>query len=408
MKTITIEALQIFLLFTLALICATEGADHLRGGGAQSQSQQVNETELEHQIITELSERMRPRSLHLGNGGSEAAEARQFFHLHHMKSGGTSLDQWIGCALQRQRHLDLNLNAVEVVDNNTNTSTNDEGRRKGSSRTTSKEADGKNKEEPLYPNIKSARLSECSTGSYNRCISDEGEGNCRARYDDAATMTYCSPLAVVNYFDWSDADAVTMMRHPVDRVWSMFRFRTGGCYKCKDLKTVYRDMDNGDVEEYGKGICLGQLSNHISRNLLKKINVKELDSDESMTEDEKLEDAIDSIKNSFTVVGILAQLEESLEMMSYSFPWLSAEIEGSDMTCEFPHSNASPHNNCGSSHPEESEDGRHWDLPSHPDDETRKLIEEHNQIDMKVYEAALAHFELQKLAMIATDEEDTE
>jgi len=403
MKTITIEALQMFVLFTLALICATEGADQdssfLRGGGGAG-AQQLNETELEHQIITELSERMRPRSLHLGNGGSESAEARQFFHLHHMKSGGTSLDHWISCALQRQRHLDLN--AVQVADD-TNDKGHDEGQHKGSR---AEEADIN--EKPLHPIIRSSRLSECSTGMYNKCISDEGAGNCRANYDNAATMTYCSPLAVVKYFDWSDADAVTMMRHPVHRVWSMFRFRTNGCYKCQDLKTVYRDMDNGDVEKYGKGICLGQLSNHISRNLLKKINVKELDTDESMTEEEKLEDAIDSIKNSFTVVGVLDQLEESLDLMSYTFPWLSVEIEGSDMTCEFPHSNASPRNKCGSSHPEESEDGKHWDLQKHPDAETRKLIEEHNQIDMKVYEAALAHFELQKLAMVATDEEDTE
>ena len=99
--------------------------------------------------------------------------------------------------------------------------------------------------------------------------------------------------------------------------------------------------------------------------------------------------------------------------MSYSFPWLSEKIEmdgdgnnGNTNTntrqCPFPHSNGSPKNNrCG-------ENGGHWDLPNKPDDETRRVIEEHNLLDIKVYEAALQHFELQKLAMVLNDSEDIE
>lgn len=101
-----------------------------------------------------------------------------------------------------------------------------------------------------------------------------------------------------------------------------------------------------------------------------------------------------------------------MELMSYSFPWLSEKIEtegngdgdkyGSKRQCPFPHSNGSPTNNrCG-------DNGGHWNLPSEPDEETRKAIEEHNLLDIKVYEAALQHFELQKEAMALNDSEDIE
>ena len=112
-----------------------------------------------------------------------------------------------------------------------------------------------------------------------------------------------------------------------------------------------------------------------------------------MTDEERALDSIDSIKNRFTVVGVIEQLQESLDMFSYSFPWLSEELEGNERTCKFPHSNGSPSNNgCG-------ENGRHWPLPDEPDEETRLAIEKHNQLDIRVYEAALEQFELQKQAM---------
>jgi hypothetical protein len=38
-----------------------------------------------------------------------------------------------------------------------------------------------------------------------------------------------------------------------------------------------------------------------------------------------------------------------------------------------------------------------------PDEETRRVIEEHNVLDIKVYEAALEQFDLQKQAMILAE-----
>jgi hypothetical protein len=40
----------------------------------------------------------------------------------------------------------------------------------------------------------------------------------------------------------------------------------------------------------------------------------------------------------------------------------------------------------------------HWALPDQPDEETRRKILQHNQMDLKLYEAAVSYFELQKRA----------
>jgi hypothetical protein len=44
-------------------------------------------------------------------------------------------------------------------------------------------------------------------------------------------------------------------------------------------------------------------------------------------------------------------------------------------------------------------------LPAHPDDDTRAAIESHNAMDVKLYEAAVQHFEHQKLALLMQKEE---
>lgn len=319
---------------------ANENTNFLRGTNITVGEVETNE----HQLILDLAHQMSPRPLRT----SSAPESHQFFHLHHMKSGGTSLSTLIRCGVSRQ-------GAVQ-------------GQK-----------------------IRTAGLSECSSGSYHKCVQNEDD-NCRSRIKNAVTMNFCSPLAVSNYFNWTEADAITMMRHPVDRVWSMFRFQTKSCFKCTDLKQVYKDIDNQDAGHYGVGVCLTQLQNHITRNMQKNLNVKDLDKI-LLSDEERVADAIDSIKNRFAVVGVIEQLEETLKQFTYTFPWLKEEIEGSAKKCPFPHSNGSPKNNrCGPN-------GSHWDLPAHPDAETRKAIEDHNRLDILVYEAALARFELQKKAI---------
>ena len=61
-------------------------------------------------------------------------------------------------------------------------------------------------------------------------------------------MEFCAPFFAVNHFNWTGADLVTVLRNPVDRVWSMYRFQTMSCYKCLPLKEIYNRIDNGTTE----------------------------------------------------------------------------------------------------------------------------------------------------------------
>ena len=358
----------------------------------------------------DLKQRMKPRSLEMMTSYDNSTQTitpppKQFFHLHHMKTGGTSLSNFISCAIQRYTKL---YNAQNL--------------HKGTAE--------EKKQEAHSLIIPTASLSECSHSSYLKCVSDSNN-RCRDRIDKASTMNYCAPLAATRHLNWNDDEyktpSVTMMRHPVDRVWSMYRFQTRSCFQCKSLIDVYADIDSGVTDGYGKGVCLPQITNHLTRNLLTNLTIDELNNENSsMTDEEKVMDAIHSIQYRFTVVGVIERLQESIELFSYSFPWLSENLldspeyyndgesgDGnakdsigalveSDYKCSYPHSNSSPTNNrCG-------EFEKHMELPSHPDEETRKVIEEHNLLDIQVYEAALEHFELQKLAMSFEEVEDME
>jgi hypothetical protein len=44
-------------------------------------------------------------------------------------------------------------------------------------------------------------------------------------------MTYCTSLYDVDRFGWSDARLISVMRHPVDRIWSLYRYENRGLNK---------------------------------------------------------------------------------------------------------------------------------------------------------------------------------
>jgi len=340
-------------------------------------SDALDELEIEQEdIINELVDRMKPRNFFADadaafdnttddTSGNIIIPPKQFFHLHHMKSGGSSLNRFLGCGLSRAKpyystHEDHKLQ------------------------------------------LNQQRLSECSYGYFKKCTTEPNH-QCNSKFQDAAYMEYCAPLSATEKFGWSEADAVTMLRNPVDRVWSMFRFQTKSCFKCQNLTDVYNTMDDMGMDatkKYGGGVCLGQLTNHITRNLQSVIDND--DWSDHNDDPARLIDALDNLQNRFVVVGILERLEETVGLLSHSFPWLKPELDGTtdERKCEFPHVNSSPgRNGCG-------ENGGHWDLPAHPDDETRKAIEAHNQLDIKLYEVGRQHFELQLKAAEAhsTDE----
>jgi len=333
-------------------------------------------------VVQEMRERLRPRPpLDLTpSTNSTSSAAKQFAHLHHMKTGGTSVNGVINCALRRARAGDRQA-------------------------------------------LPFASLEECGWTRYLSCTEgkDEDAQNCRRRIKAASAMQYCAPLFQMNRFGWlsEKTDVITVLRHPVDRVWSMFRFQTKSCYSCTNLLEIYQYIDNNTVEywcdemhkighpgpsppptsglvgknpvKYGcQHGCMSQLQNHQTRNLM----TTQWESEEgmAMTDKQRVTEAIHNLDHEITVVGLTEELPVFRAMVEEVFPWMSETLkdDGDGKTCPLPHSNSSPKNNrCGA-------DGSHWDLPDQPDDETREAILKHNQMDLELYMAAKKKFELQK------------
>lgn len=240
-------------------------------------------------------------------------------------------------------------------------------------------------------------IHECARSQFRRCVQNSTDP-CRERMNQAGTMSFCSALKHLPNFQWDDHNSVkafTVLRHPVERVWSMYRFETRLCYGCKNLTDIYDNIDSGNT--YGMDtLCMAQLQNHETANLLTS------DWPEDASDDDIVAEAIQNLKTFFTVVGLTEELTLSSQILGSVFPWVNKTIEGSRVRCSLPHSNGSPDNNhCIRTPRTDGKKGfitSHWDLPSHPDEKTRQAIEAHNKLDMNVYEAAVQYFELQKRA----------
>jgi hypothetical protein len=341
--------LPIALALLLVVFVAWNNVDHTPS--LYSSPRELKEDELSNiqddtAALKALSEKLTPKEFSMD---SKVMLPNQFIHLHHMKTAGTSMDQLLKCGMERYK-------SVQSLE------------------------------------ISYTSIHECSKSRYERCLSGEDQ-SCKSRIQRAAFMSYCAPLKDLAAFGWNNPEvqSVTVLRNPVERVWSMFRFQTKQCYHCKPLVEIYQDID---TKQPGLNqLCIDQLMNHQSSNLLNT------EWDASADPEDLVAQAIDNMKNFFTVVGLTEQLEATVEMVGHVFPWMNETIAGSGKGCKLTHANGSPKNNrCGP-------DNTHWDLPDQPDNETRAAIEAHNQMDMKLYEAAVQHFEHQKLALLMQKEE---
>ena len=314
--------------------------------------------------LASMKEKLKPRPLLVNNNVSSHMLPQQFVHLHHMKTGGTSFDDLLTCLTKRfTQTQDIQVDHMTVH--------------------------------------------ECSGSKWQRCLN--GESTCRDKIGEAALLSYCAPLHYLSEFGWdyqsSDASfgAVTVLRHPVDRVWSQYRYVTKSYYKCRPLKEIYAELDAGLVTNQTMNrLSMQQLMNHQTVNLLTNNDIDAGDDYLSAhrQEDPELqtrivEHAISSLKNFFTLVGVTEELDSFSDMLTQVFPWMVSNLPDptNHRVCRLGHSNASPKNNkCGP-------DQTHWELPPHPDDETRAWIEKYNQMDLQVYEAAVKLVTLQKRAL---------
>eukprot|EP00532_Pseudo-nitzschia_australis_P014622 CAMPEP_0168281822 /NCGR_PEP_ID=MMETSP0141_2-20121125/21970_1 /TAXON_ID=44445 /ORGANISM="Pseudo-nitzschia australis, Strain 10249 10 AB" /LENGTH=478 /DNA_ID=CAMNT_0008225369 /DNA_START=266 /DNA_END=1702 /DNA_ORIENTATION=- len=356
----------------------------------------------EAELIAKISKKLHPVPLRFENGGGATVTVEgkvetittaktdkdsekpkmapyQVLHLHHMKTGGTSIDKLLRCSMNRLR----------------------------------REA---NYDVPYFS------IHECSRKRFATCLTDS-DNKCRDQMHNAAVMSYCAPLKYLDEFGWwnnnkeKDEDnqvkAFTVLRHPVERVWSMFRFQTKKCYECTPLKEIYQKLDRGEDTGLDK-LCLTQLQNHEVNNLLSTVwpvDVTDLKLDLENGEDSSsleirnkmVQEAIDNMKGFFTVIGITEELLTYSTILGMVFPWMNHygnDQDGTSSECPLSHANASPSNNrCG-------KDSTHWDLPAHPDEETRDLIIKYNSLDMELYEAAVEYFALQKTALGLIDNDE--
>jgi hypothetical protein len=329
-----------------------------------------------------LSELLRPRTLKFDANG--VAYPHQLLHLHHMKTGGTSTDLLLRCSIQK------------MTSNQNNSPTNTVA-------------------------VAYNTIHECSASFYQNCVQGKDKG-CLDRANAAAVMSYCAPMADLPIFGWHNVtevrfgdccrslvpttitsctsplvsfdsilkmyenahtrtntpslqmDKITVLRHPVDRVWSMYRFQTKSCYSCEPLAKIYEKIDAGGHANLLRPNCQNQLRNHLVRNML----ANKVDDAVALNR-ASLAEAVEHL--STFVLGLTDRLQESAAAMQKVFTFLQG--------CELQHANESPVNNgCGPG-------GTHLPLGDHPDNETEALILAHNELDMELYEAALEQYDLQ-------------
>ena len=279
----------------------------------------------------------------------------------------------------------------------------------------------------LKYHINYVNLHECSVARYRSCVSGM-DLSCQRRAQQAAMMSYCAPLKDLQVFNWTVTEnhnnnnsnmmmdaketkqqqqqqhglpsapqfhAITVLRNPIDRVWSMFRFQTKSCYSCTTLSNVYQRINDGTTSLIGaRRICQDQLRNHQVHNMLLH------DWDEYNNDEERVTEAITNMKEFFTLIGLTEDMTSTATMAGMVFPWLGVSYNTTTTTttrmeCHLKHKNASPTNNrCGPG-------ATHWNLPSSPpDQETIDWIVKYNQLDIQLYEAAVEYFALQKQILL--------
>lgn len=252
-------------------------------------------------------------------------------------------------------------------------------------------------------------------------------------------MSYCASLHAVRTFGWEAVDKVTVIRDPVDRAWSMYRFSLKGCYKCVELKDVLKSVVNGTFVGRGKGrgdprdapgkggedgddddagpnyvydpndSCAVQMIGHQATNLLSSRELYNVANDARFPREREIaEEAVRNLRETFTWIGITDRIGESIEGFRAVFPFLAEnlndaagaygealrkggeEVDGGfslpadfndEEGCPFEHRNAGRDPTCGT---------------EEMDEETIHLIKKISARDMAVYQAAVERFELQQ------------
>ena len=333
---------------------------------------------------------------------------KQFMHMHHMKTGGTSVDGLISCALRRQRELhdgnSINYNRMSECGSRVKTCMND----------LAKSLNSTVVENVFYKND--------ANGAANRQISfDPADDDVPiddlniCKTSEANVMSYCASLHAVRTFGWKGVDKITMIRNPIDRAWSMYKFSLNRCYKCEEMKDVLRKIAHGTFTSRDHNepnfvydpndSCAVQMIGHQATNMISSVDLYNVANDVTFPrEQEIVNEAVRNLREEFTWIGITDKIQESVDGMRIVFPFLAENLSSMASTvkelfassgeqvdllpagytdekgCPFEHRNAGRDPTCGT---------------TELDDETISLIQRLSGRDVAVYKAAVERFALQ-------------
>ena len=244
---------------------------------------------------------------------------------------------------------------------------------------------------------------------------------------DANVMSYCASLHAVRTFGWKDVDKITVIRNPIDRAWSMYKYSLTGCYSCQPMSDVLEKVANGtftshrqrkDGDGDGDNVnfvyspndsCATQMIGHQATNLLSSIDLYNIANDVRFPREKEIaEEAVRNLRNDFTWIGLTDRIQESADAFRVVFPFLAENLSESALRmkgeigargielpenafvlpqeyvdtngCPMPHANAGRDPTCGT---------------TKMDDYTISLIQKLSNRDVAVYKAAVERFELQ-------------
>lgn len=212
-----------------------------------------------------------------------------------------------------------------------------------------------------------------------------------------------------------------VIRNPVDRAWSMYRFTLNRCYHCKEMKDVLKEVVSGvftskvnhtrerDYLYDPNDSCAVQMIGHQATNLLSSNGLYNVANDVSFPREQDIVDeAIRNLREQFTWIGLTDRIEESVDSFREIFPFLAENLteqalnlkeefekQGeqvddelfslpfnyTDKGCPFGHRNAGKDPACGT---------------EEMDDETIELVHRISNRDVAVYRAAQERFEIQQ------------
>lgn len=340
---------------------------------------------------------------------------KQFMHLQLNQTGSESVDGVISCAVDRQQQVQKALQGKPIgvreisEGDNLGICMNELASRLGATL-----MDGK-----FYRNDEEGNpLTDLwfDPADEKLGIPDEAQNACGTL--EANVMNYRTSLNAVRTFGWLDVDSIAMFANPVERLHRTYQHTAKECYGCQNLSDILRQIKSGKFGKkngapqsttyHPRDSCAVQMIGHQATNLLYSPALYDVANDVSFPhEREIVDEAVRSLREGITWIGVSDQMEDSVSGFKEIFPWLADNLN--DLVEPLEHELVKGGSrlkyadfalpvgwidkyDCAF----EPEDVDFYICGSKEvDEDALKLIEELNMRDLAVYKAALERFDLQ-------------